>query len=420
MTFLPPADVVVVRDLARRVADIAAHPVQRQRQRLWEGLNRLERVRPTVHIQALAPNIWEELIPGGTLRTTDPAARAQEMELRKRIYAWEHFRDDRVIDAVVVCAVAIRGDLQWTGFGLPTMVERSGVRSGAHAFRPVIVEERDIEKIRTKAEISVDWGDTEARHQRLCELYDGILRVEKRGRDFFWMPIMDLFIERRGIEQTFVDMLERPAWVHAALDRITTGYENNLTRLEELGLLSPGHRNTSLGSGGYAWTEELPRADFDGSHTRLRDLWARCATQIFTEGISPGMHEEFALRYERRLLERFGLSAYGCCEPLDRKMHVVRSIRNLRRVSMSPWVDVARAAEAVGRDYVYTMKPNPAIVSMERWHPELARRELEDAFRKTRHSVLEVNLQDLHTVRNEPRRLDEWSAIALDLAETYA
>jgi hypothetical protein len=27
------------------------------------------------------------------------------------------------------------------------------------------------------------------------------------------------------------------------------------------------------------------------------------------------MHEEFALQYEKRWLERFGLTYYGCCEP---------------------------------------------------------------------------------------------------------
>ena len=30
---------------------------------------------------------------------------------------------------------------------------------------------------------------------------------------------------------------------------------------------------------------------------------------------------------------------------------------------------------------------------------------------------VELNLQDLHTVRNEPRRLTEWTEIALQLAE---
>ena len=77
-------------------------------------------------------------------------------------------------------------------------------------------------------------------------------------------------------------------------------------------------------------------------------------------------------------------------------------------------------AEAVGRDYVYTHKPNPSIVSMHQWNPDLARQELRDAFEKTRDNVLEVNLQDLHTVQNEPHRLTEWTRMAVQLAEEYA
>ena len=65
---------------------------------------------------------------------------------------------------------------------------------------------------------------------------------------------------------------------------------------------------------------------------------------------------------------------------------------------MSPWVDIEVASREVGRDLVYTHKPNPAIVSMEQWHPDLAREKLKDAFEKTRNNILEVNLQDIHTV----------------------
>lgn len=411
---IPVADREIIRGLAHRVAEIAAHPAQEEKRQLWIRINRLERVRPLIHIQAIAANIWEELIPPETLQTTDPFCRAQELELRQRIYAWEHFQDDRVIDNVIVCPLVIEG----MDVGVGPQVTRPAKRWGAHAYQSVLTEESDIEKIQVEAEVRVRHDATEQRYQRLCDLYDGILRVEKRGPAFFWFHPMDDFATWRGIQQMFMDLLDRPAWVHEALERITQAHLNRIEQLEALGALSPGNGNISLGSGGYAWTDQLPGPGT--SPVRLEHLWARAATQLFTDGISPEMHEEFALQYERRLLERFGLSCYGCCEPLHRKMHIVRKIRNLRRVSMSPWVDIDRAAAEVGRDYVYTHKPNPALVSMEQWHPDLVRQTLRDAFEKTRHNVVEVNLQDLHTVRGEPHRLDEWSRIARELAESYA
>jgi hypothetical protein len=409
----------VIRDLAERVAEIASDPANDQKRDMWMRLNRLERVRPLIHVQAIDWNIWEELIPPDQLETTDPVVRQQELELRKRIYCWENFRDDRVVDDVIPCPIVIPGDLHRTGFGIERDLDRPENPSGAHAFRAVIVEEKDIDKIQTEMDVSVDWEETERRYERLCDLYDGTLRVEVHGPDFFWFAPMDQFIQWRGIQQMFIDLMDRPQWVHAALERITAGYLDYVQKVERLNALSLGNGNTRLGSGGYGWTDELPQADYDGEHVRLKDLWARAATQIFT-GISPAMHDEFAIQYEKRLLELFGLSCYGCCEPLDTKMHVVRKIANLRRVSMSPWVDVRRAAEAVGRDYVYTHKPNPSIVSMTRWDPDLAREQLCDAFEKTRDNVVEVNLQDLHTVRNEPHRLTEWTEMAIRLAEEYA
>jgi len=410
----------IIRELARKVAEIAALPVHEQKRDMWMRINRLERVRPLIHVQAIDRSIWVELIPDDQLRTADRFCREQEMMLRKRIYCWEHFPDDRVVDDVVVCPLAVRGDCASAGFGMKGDVTRPQQRFGASLFHNAIADERDIDNIRTDPHVWIDHDDTERRYERLCDLYDGILRVEKRGRDFFWLPVMDTFIHWRGIEQMFVDLIERPRWIHEALERITVGHLRGIEQMERLGALSPGNGNTSLGSGGYAWTDELPQADFDGRHVRLKDLWARCATQIFTEGISPAMHDEFAIRYEKRLLEPFGLATYGCCEPLHNKMHVVRKIANLRRVSMSPWVDIDVAAAEVGTDYVYTHKPNPTVVSMESWHVDLARARLREALAKTRHNVVEVNLQDLHTVRNEPHRLTEWARMAMELAEEYA
>jgi len=404
----------ILQNLAKRIAEIATLPEQQEKKDMWIRLNRLERVRPLIHVQALAKSLWNELLPDDELQTKDTFCRSQERKLRRNIYCWENFHDDRVVDNIVVCPIAI----QDTGWGIEVNEKLPDHRFGAKSFNPVIIEERDIDKIKTP-KISVDWKETDRHYSFLCEIYDGILVVEKRGKDFFWFQIMDLFIRWRGIDQMFIDLIERPEWVHEALERITQGYINILDQMEELNLLSLSNGNTRLGSGGYGFTDQLPQPGFDGEHVRTKDMWARAATQIFTEIISPEMHEEFAIRYEKRLLERFGLSCYGCCEPLHKKMHIVRTIKNLRRVSMSPWVDVEIASAEVDRDYVYTHKPNPTMVSMESWDPDLARGELRDTFEKTMGNIVEVSLQDLHTVRNEPNRLIEWAKIAMQLAEKY-
>ena len=84
---------------------------------------------------------------------------------------------------------------------------------------------------------------------------------------------------------------------------------------------------------------------------------------------------------------------------------------------MSPWVDWEEGAAAVGRDFVYSAKPNPALLAADHWEPGPAREELKQILRATRkHGCrLEIVLKDIHTLRREPRRLAEWERMAMEL-----
>ena len=122
-----------------------------------------------------------------------------------------------------------------------------------------------------------------------------------------------------------------------------------------------------MGSGGLGYTNELPQADFDPHHVRTIDQWGYATAQIFSE-VSPKMHEEFALRYEIRWMKQFGLNYYGCCDALHNKIDIIRSIPNLRKISMSPWANVEKMVEEVNGDYVISHKPNPAVFATDNWN----------------------------------------------------
>ena len=100
-------------------------------------------------------------------------------------------------------------------------------------------------------------------------------------------------------------------------------------------------------------------------------------------------------------------------------MDEVRRIPNVRKVSMSPWVNEARGAEAIGRDYVYSRKPNPAFLAYDTFDEDLVRRDL----LHTREICarydcpLEFILKDISTLRYHPERLSRWAAIAMEVAE---
>jgi hypothetical protein len=129
------------------------------------------------------------------------------------------------------------------------------------------------------------------------------------------------------------------------------------------------------------------------------------------------MFEEFEINMCMPLFKRFGLVYYGCCDPLDKKIAQVRMIPNLRKISMSPWADEEIGASAIGRDYVYSRKPNPALLA---W-PDFNEEEVRGHLQKTvdvcaRHKCpLELIQKDISTVCYQPRRLWRWAELAMEV-----
>jgi hypothetical protein len=195
------------------------------------------------------------------------------------------------------------------------------------------------------------------------------------------------------------------------------GHLAKLEFLERNGLLSLNNDGTYVGSGGFGWTRELPQPDFAGK-VRTCDMWGFAESQE-TVGISPRMFAEFVFPYQVSILERFGLNCYGCCEPLDTRWHIVEQIPRLRRVSISPWSNIAVMAERLGDRYIFSMKPSPTDLALPSFDEEHVRAKLRQALQITRqHNCrVEVIMKDNHTIQNDPRRVIRWVQIAREEAE---
>ena len=410
---IPAKDKTILRELGHTLAEIGNLPVQKSTAGLWRQLNGLHRTRPLVWINEIP---WWEMNAGGelTVRCTEPFCKLLETWLRQTIYQWNHLRGDMVVDPWIECLPVIHD----TGFG----VQRNRVASGeglvAADFVPVIQTDADIDAIQMPT-VTFDRQATEENYQAMCHLFDGIVPVKKVGISTIWHAPWDDLIQWWGITELYTDLVDRPAFVHHGIDRMTHVLLHRLDQYEKQGLLYVGNNNHRVGSGGLGITDELPAKDYDGVHARPIDLWGTSTGQIFS-GVGPEMHEEFCLRYELKWLEKFGLNCYGCCEPLHNKIHLMRTIPRLRRISVSPLADKAVASERIGRDYVYSAKPNPAVLATDRWRPQVAREELQQTLDLTRGNVVEVILKDVSTVRDDPRRLWEWADLAMDLVREYA
>ena len=405
-------DKAILRDLAGRVAEIGNLPVQEQKADMWRRHNDLERVRPMVLI--FPEGSWREMLPRSEMACEPGLAQDYEYDLRIRLYYWEHMEDDNVIEPIVQSPIIMHN----TGWGVEGKVTRPEEVSGAFHIDPVIRDESDVEKIKTPR-ITVDWPATEQRFTMVQELFGDILSVEKQGCANYGFAPVDTYSMLRGIDQMFLDLVDNPGMVHKAVGRIVDGHITMLKSMEDQGALSLGNRRHYVGSGGTGYTRQLPQPDFDGTHVRTTDLWGFATAQIFSE-VSPAMHKEFALQHEIRVLELFGLNCYGCCEPLHLKLGIVKTIPDLRRVSISPWADVEKCAEEIKDRYIYSWKPNPAVVAAEAWDEDAVRKEIRRFLEKTRGCIVEMIMKDTHTCRNDPQRMWNWVRIAKEEAIAFA
>ena len=423
--FQNPLDIVVrredrqvLRELGSRIAEIGALPIQQKRRGMWTRLNKLDAVKPMIWINNIPwheMNVDDELV----IRTGSPFCQRIEAELRQILYRWKHMPCDMVVEPAICSPLAVHV----SGIGLETEEdiiktdEDSNVFS--HRFHRIVENEDDIQKIEMPV-ITHNEAKTEEDFQAYEAVFDGVLPVKRRGFPGFGFSPFDHLIKLTGVQQALLDLSLRPKFIHKLMDRLTSAYLRALDQFESLSLLALNNYNGSVGSGAYGYTDELPQSDFEGKHVRTIDIWGCATTQIFSE-VSPEMHEEFALDYERRWLDRFGLGYYGCCEPLFMKMKILKKIPNLRKISVSPWNDMEKMAEQMAGDYVFSHKPNPAILAPDSWNPGLAREELESMLQTTRKKGCHVEtiMKDISTVRYQPQRLWEWARIATEVTERF-
>ncbi len=401
-------DKEIIRELAAAVAQIASLPVQEEKRDLWRKLNALKPARPMVMIDQVCwneMNIDDEL----TLRCADDECRLYEQHLRRTLFQWKYFPVDMVIEPFIRVPMAIRN----SGFGIEVQEDTSVTDPSndvvSHLYENQFQTEEDLEKIKVP-EVSHNVAESERRMAVARELFDDLLDVRLWGADPY-LSLWDPIATWMGIENALYTLIDRPDYVHRLLSRMTDGYLSMLDQLEEQGLMC-GPQSLIHCTGAYS--DELPANGYDPGKPRTKDLWMFGLAQMLGS-VSPKMFKEFEVDYASKICERFGLVYYGCCDPLHDRMDQVRMIPNVRKVSMSPWVDETRGAAEIGGDFVYSRKPNPVLVAMDQINADQIREDLT----RTRDVCLEYGcplefiLKDISTVRYEPERLSEWASIAM-------
>ena len=250
------------------------------------------------------------------------------------------------------------------------------------------------------------------------EIFDDVIDIKKVGAKGYWFTPWDNLIRLTGITETMMDLILRPEFINALVERFVDASMIRLERYENLGIWASNNDNVRVGSGGYGYCSDLENPDIHRTNAQTKQLWGCGNAQIFTS-VSPDMHWEFSLKHELRWMERFGLSYYGCCESLHTKLHMLEKIPNLRKISMSPWSKLEVVNEFAKDKYILSCKPNPAVFAEDSWRPEQAKEDILDILKKSDGCSIELIMKDVSTLRYKPQRLWDWAKIAQDTINEY-
>ena len=395
----------ILRELAKQVRDIAAHPVQAERRQLWMQVNRLERCRIPVLLR-MNNLYWHEVVPETAILCTDSLAREYERRLRLQIWQWENVDDDCVTEPVVEYATSVRYPRRIQ----PKIAQPGTETLGAYHVEPVIEGGADIASIMIDSECRVDW-DATRRNREWAEAVFGDILTVVRAQPWVAGGPFDYLCEIRGMDNVFMDMCERPEWLEEVMRRLSQADIDRAKYLEKEGALTLNNSFGDLYNGGQSYTDELPAEGFDPNHVRLKDVWGFTLAQS-SVSISPEMHERFITQFEREYHQLFGLTAVGCCETVDKKMHLYRTLPNLRQISICAWNDFAVAAEAIGTDYIYSIKPSAVSISRPEWDVAQDMVYLEDILEKSKGCHVEIIHHEIATCHGHPERLTQWAKAA--------
>ncbi len=404
-------DASVLRDLSVRYLAIAGESRNQAARDLHRAVNDLAMVRPVVLVDEVP---WHEFNGDGqlTLQCEDPFLREIEGWLRRSLLQYRHFRADRVAPPWVPVHKVIHA----TDIGI--RVEETTLATDpenyivSHEYRDQLADPADLARLHPQA-IRYDEAETLRRYNRVGAILGDILPVRITGLSYAHFAPWDEIASYRGVTALLTDLVDRPEYMHALVDRLTDIRLDGLLQCEAQNLFDPDPLSLHCTP---ATVSDLPPRD----HPRLADVWGRGTAQIFNS-VSPEMHAEFDIAYMNRVLPRCGLSYYGCCEPLDRKIHIVEKIPNLRKVSVTPWADVRVAAEAIAGRFVVSAKPNPAAVATGVLDRDALRKEILgilDACSRFG-CACDIVLKDISTCGGRPGVLSEWVDLVMDLVTHY-
>ncbi len=399
----------IVRELAKRYMEAVCTEKQEKMVQRFRDTNDLKLVRPPVVIAEIP---WYQMDMDGELTCLceDKRARNTELDFRRKLFYLKHFEG---VDNLYEPFFRIKRACDSTGIGIEAEenIRRTDGKNNivSHEYKDVLEDESALELLHDPVFTLRPDKDAE-RMEYYTELLGDSIPIKLYGYDYMYDAPWDRISRLRGVEPILMDMYDRPEYLHAIMEKFTSAILATIDFVEKNldvdGTAVNLHCTPSTVSG------------LDGEG--MKGTWYRRMAQTFGV-VSPAMHDEFDLEYLTRIAPRFAYTYYGCCEPLDNKIEILKKrIPNLRKMGCSPWANVEKCAEQIRGNYVLSRKPNPANVAIKT-DPDIIRREIEETVKICIKygCPYDISLKDISTVSNKPENLIIWAKTATEVLDKY-
>lgn len=343
-----------LRELACKQLEYAHSARNGEILKQWEALGQGRRENPTVRL--LFSNFPNEVVYP-RMQCEGEAARRIEAHLLSTLVGRELFDDDTPI--------APTYDLSWATWAKPFGVDHHLTRApgknpkGFH-IDPVIhdLEEASMEMLRG-GNFGVDREATHAQAELVSDVFGDILPV-RMVMGSLSGAITNPLVMLMSMETYYYAMYDYPDELHEVMDMATKVFENYYDFLEKEKLLLPTCGISPVAQESFAFNHELPEANV----TKTNDCWGFLESQE-TTAVSPETYGEFVYPYQDRLVKRYGLLSYGCCERVDAIWpKYLSKWTNLRKLSVSPFNNEPLVGEYLrGSNVIYYSKPRAEFVT---------------------------------------------------------
>ena len=387
------ADRQRLRTLAQHQAELAASDKNLERVELWKRHHAFQGQRPPIHIEV---GTFARQVIAPQLQCTDPFARALEWQLIGSCVNLEVFDDDLVVPPFFKMGYDTHFRLFGHDIRQDVIVDEEGTELG-HKFYHIIDDlEEGFDKILSPTEFGVDVSSTMARKERIEDIFGDILPVRICTDCLYAVPTQRV-VHLMGMDNLIYSIYDYPELFLQMMDRIADAYIAYFRYLEGEGLLRQNHGFEWLGQGTLCFWDEEER----NGPVKTTDLWGFLDSQE-TVGMSPEMFHEFIFPSYKKIAEHFGRLSYGCCEPVHTFWEDIKTLPNLKKVSISPWCDEEFMADRLrGQNIIYHRKPSPNYLGLDKELDEDAfRAHIEKTLNTARGCHLEITQRDVYTVHH--------------------